>query len=283
MAHSSCERTRQDLGARHLHCTLIMKRASPIKHLLALIALTAAALPHHASGAEIIWSNVFGDTLLNSTASVDNPNPLSTQQLDATFSFELGTFGGFIPTYANIAQWAANWKVFDATNVVEGAWNVNDQNFAGADHLDVTGHSTSTFADPLDVFAQGERIYLWVFNSKDIVPGSEWALVTDSNPLDNIGSPWVMPDPADTGGFYELFLTEANEAIIGGVNGVRGPGGYTYANPPNIDNTPTTTTAFSIQTAVVPEPGSAMLVFTAAAAFLTTRRTTRKMARSTIA
>lgn len=260
-----------------------MKRASIFKHLLALIAFTAAASPHHASGAEIIFTNVFEDTLLNSTASVDNPNPLSSQQLDATFSFELGTFGGFIPTYANISQWAANWKVFDAYTVGNGGWDVPNQNVAGSDVLDTSGNSTSTAADPLDVFAQGERIYLWVFNSKDIVSGTEWALVTDNTLFDNgSASPWVMPDPADTLGFYEVRLMDANEAVIGGVNGVRGPGGYTYANPPNVSN-PNTTNGFTIQTAVVPEPGSALLVFTAAAAFLTTRRTTRKNARSTIA
>lgn len=262
-----------------------MKRASLLKLLLALIALTAAASSHRASGAEIIFYSAYGDTLLNSTASVDNPNPLSSQRLDATFSFELGTFGGFIPTYGNISQWAANWKVFDAYTVGNSGWDEPNQNIAGSDHLLPTGtptvgNSSSVEADPLDLFAQGERIYLWVFNSKSIVPGSEWALLTDSNPLDNTNSPWVMPDPSDTAS-YELHLREANEAVIGGVNGVRGPGGYTYANPPNINNTPTTTTPFSIQTAVVPEPGSALLVFTAAAAFLTTRRTTRKMARST--
>ncbi|HEY1081563.1 MAG TPA: PEP-CTERM sorting domain-containing protein [Prosthecobacter sp.] len=258
-----------------------MKRASILKHLLALISLTAVVVPHHASGAEIIWGNIFEDTLLNSSASVDNPNPLSSQQLDTTFSFEIGTFGGFIPTYANIDQWAANWKLFDGAYVSNGGWDAPNQNFAGADHLDTNGNSTSPFADPSDVFAQGERIYLWVYNSKDIVPTSEWALVTDATVLGNVGAPWVMPDPADTGGFYELFLSEADEAIIGGVNGVRGPGDYTYANPPNVSN-PNTTNGFTIQTAVVPEPGSVLLLFTAAAAFLT-RRTTRRLARSTIA
>lgn len=259
-----------------------MKRASFIKHLLAFIALSAAVLPRHASGAEIIFYNDFGDTLLNSTASVDNPNPLSSQQLDATFSFELGTFGGFIPTYANISQWATHWKVFDAYNVGNGGWDVANQNVAGSDHVDALGHPTSTAANPADVFAQGERIYLWVFNSKSILADTEWALITDSNPLDNTGSPWVMPDPTVTNGFYEVRLTEATQAVVGGVNGVRGAGSYTYVNPPNVAN-PNTSTSFSIQTAVVPEPGSALLVFVAAAAFLTTRRSTRKMARSTIA
>ncbi len=256
-----------------------MKRASLFKH-LALIALTAGvAMPHSAQGAGITWGSIFEDTLLNSTASVDNPNPIGDQQLDATFSFEIGTFGGFIPTYANINEWAANWKVFD--NAGAAGWDVDTQFFGGFDELDASGNSTSPFADPATVFTQGEHIYLWVYNSKDIVPTSEWALITNSTILGNVGSPWVMPDSTVPGGFYELVLAEADTAVIGGVNGVRGAGEYSYASLPDVFNQ-NTTTGFTIQTAVVPEPGSVLLLFSAAAAFLT-RRAARRTTRSTIA
>lgn len=253
-----------------------MKRAS-ILNLLALISAMAAASPSNALAAEVIWGSIFEDTLLNSTASVDNPNPQSTQQLDTTFSFEIGTFGGFIPTYANISDWAANWKVFDLSFAPDSnGWDTANQNFFGFAQLDTSGNSTSPDANPANVFLQGERIYLWIYNSKDIVPTSEWALVTDGT-LGNIGSAnWVIPDPADTSGSYELYLSEANEAVIGGVNGVRGAGGYTYANAPNVTN-PNTTTPFTIQTAVVPEPGSLLLLCSAAAAFMTRRAARRNI------
>ncbi len=109
-------------------------------------------------------------------------------------------------------------------------------------------------------------VYLWAFNSKVIVPGSEWALVTDGTTVGNVGDPWIIPDPADTMGSYNWSLSDASTSAIGGANGVQGPGGYSTTPP-----------VFTLQTAVVPEPGSAFLLLAAAAAHLARRA--RRMTR----
>ncbi len=105
-----------------------------------------------------------------------------------------------------------------------------------------------------------EQVYLWAYNSKLIVPTSEWALVTDLDLPGNVGSPWLTPDPTDALGSYDWQLADADAAIIGGVNGIQSDGGFN-ATPP----------AFSLQTAVVPEPGSVFLLIAAAAAHVIRR------------
>ena len=84
--------------------------------------------------------------------------------------------------------------------------------------------------------------------------------MTDGSPVGDSADDWIIPDPADTSSSFNWQLTDANSAIIGGANGVQGPGGYS-----------TTPGVFSLQTAVVPEPGSALLLLAAAAAHLTRR------------
>jgi len=212
-----------------------------------------------AGASTIFWGSQFNDELYDSNG----------QPLNGYFSFEIGTFGSFVPTIHNLNEWDTNWKLldraFDPTPAdpndgdPEG-WNVIDQFFVGTVGHDASGHSDSPDADPADVFAQNEKVYLWVYNSKVIVPTSEWALVTDSNLIGNMSNAWLVPDPADTTGSYDWQLADADEAIIGGVNGVQGEGGFAVTPP-----------SFSLQTAVVPEPGSALLIIAAAATHLLRR------------
>ncbi len=239
-----------------------MKPSSSFKH-LCLVLLTVLGLHGGASASTLFWGSEFNDLLYNS----------SGQTLDTTYSFELGTFGGFIPTYQNIDQWVANWKVIDrAYDPDVNGWNATDQFFLGVVEHNTTGNSESPDANPSDVFVQGEKIYLWAYNSKTLEATSEWALVTDNTLAGNTGNQWVVPDPLDPPGTtYDLRLSDADASIIGGVNSVQGNGGFT-ANPG----------VFSLQMAVVPEPGSALLIGAAAAAFLT-RRNSRKNARTTMA
>lgn len=239
-----------------------MKSSSHFKRLAAIV-LAMACLHGGASASTIFWGSEFNDLLFDSNG----------QALDTTYSFEIGTFGAFVPTYANIDQWAANWKVFDrAFDPDANGWNAVDQFFVGTVDHNSLGGSDSPDANPADVFIQGERIYLWAYNSKDIVPTSEWALVTDAVLAGNVANQWVIPDPADPPGTsYELRLLDADTAIVGGVNNVQGDGEF--------NATPGT---FSLQTAVVPEPGSALLLFAAAFSFAT-RRATRRLKRTTMA
>jgi hypothetical protein len=218
-----------------------------------------------ASASTVFWYSAFNDLLYDSNG----------QPLNGTYSFEIGTFGAFVPTYQNVDQWEANWKVFDRTfdptpldpndGDPEG-WNVLDQFFTATVGFTETpanpllGTSDSTDANPSHTFAMNEQVYLWAYNSKLIVPTSEWALVTDLDLLGNVGSPWLIPDPTDALGTYDWQLADADAAIIGGVNGIQSDGGFN-ATPP----------AFSLQTAVVPEPGSIILLLAAAAAHVIRR------------
>lgn len=222
-------------------------------YLTRLLCLALALLWTHGSQAStVFWYSNFNDNLFDSSG-----NPL-----DATYTFELGTFtGGFTPTYQNVDQWQANWQVIDlAYDPDSNGWNSTEQFFGGTVDFHTDGTSESTRYTSTDVFTQGFVVYLWAFNSKSIVPGSEWALVTDGSPVGDQTDDWIIPDPLDTDGLFSWQLTDANSAIIGGANGVQGPG--TYSTTPGV---------FSLQTAVVPEPGSALLILAAAAVHLARR------------
>lgn len=201
----------------------------------------------------VFWGSQFNDLLFDSQGVA----------LDGNYSFEIGSFtSGFVPTMHNISQWQANWKVldriFDPTPADPNdgdpqGWNEPLQFFVGTVDHTITGTSSAPDANPLDVFAQGDVAYLWAYNSKNIVPGSEWALVADGSQSGDLGDDWTFVSPTNTNSF-NWQLTDANDAIIGGANGVR-EGGTFSATP----------TTFSLQTAVVPEPGSALLLLAAAA------------------
>ena len=227
-----------------------MKTSSHLPRFLGLAL--ALAWIQGAQASTVFWGSNFQDNLFTS----------SGQPLDPTYSFEIGTFtSGFTPTYQNVDQWQANWEVIDrAYDPDANGWNSTDQFFVGTVGFNTDGTSDSPDADPAYAFTQGDTVYLWAYNSKDIVPSSEWALVTDGTTAGNTGDPWVIPDPADTAGSYNWNLADASTAVIGGANGVQGDGTYTSTPP-----------VFSLQTAVVPEPGSAFLLLAAAAAHLARR------------
>jgi hypothetical protein len=233
---------------------LPMKPPSRINPLVAFFGVMAW-LCCGASASTVFWGSVFNDTLFNSNG----------QPLDTSYSFEMGSFGAFTPTYQNVDQWAANWKVFDRAFAPDAnGWNALYQFFTGTVNHDLGGHSDSSDANPADVFTQNEVAYLWVYNSKSIVPSSEWALVTDSSNTANV---WRFPNPADAAGSYNWDLALADQAVIGGVSSTQGPG--TFGTDPG---------GFSLQTHAVPEPGSAFLLFCSAVACVVrrTRRETRR-------
>jgi hypothetical protein len=238
-------------------------KAKPTLWQLAIFALVLAWQPSSATASTVWWFSGVPDLLYDSAG----------QALDGYYSFEIGSFGSFVPTYQNVDQWEANWKVFDRAYDPTPAdpndgdpegWNADPlfQFFGGnADH-DTSGFSSSPdalgFPTPTEVFGQDEVAYLWVYNSKTIEPSSEWALVTNSS---NTPNNWRFPDPADTAGSYNWDLADADQVIIGGVNDTQGDGTYT------VD--PGT---FSLQTHVVPEPGSALLVLLTYGTWLSRRR-----------
>lgn len=227
----------------------LMKKPTYLNRFLCLAL--ALAWNQGAQASTVFWGSAFNDNLFDSSGNI----------LDATYSFEIGTFtGGFTPTYQNVDQWQANWHMIDYASAPDSnGWNPlpspAGQYFGGTVDFHVDGTSESTRYISPDVYTQGDAVYLWAFNSKVIVPSSEWALVGNS------ASVWDIPDPLDTTGSYTWQLADANTTVIGGANGVQGPGAYS-----------TTPGTFSLQTAVVPEPGSAFLLLAAAAAHLTRRK-----------
>jgi hypothetical protein len=206
--------------------------------------------PHRAEAASIAWGSGFEATLLNSAG-----NPL-----DASFSFELGSFGSFVPTLLNFNDWANHWKVFDRAFESDAngwAWDESERFFVGFAGHQSDGTSDSPQATPGAVFNEGEQIYLWVFNSKALLESSEWALVSDFSGSINGGDAWSFPDPTIPSSVtFDIQLSDADTAIIGGVNGTRGAGDFAA-----------TPTEFHIQTATlpIPEPSSLLLVFLSAA------------------
>ena len=221
-----------------------MKSHSVLKLILSL-ALVGMCTPARSS--TISWGSDF--------SSFPIPELLTSggTPLDATYSFEIGSFGSFTPTLSNISDWQANWKVFDRSYDPTPAdsgdgdpfgWNPG-MFFVGVETLNASGGSDSPDANPTDVFGVGEVAYLWAYNSKSIVPGSEWALVMDSN---NSPTSWQFAAPTDPDSAWSL--ATADTAIIGSVN------------PSSV---------LALQTAPVPEPGSAFLLFVAAATHLIRR------------
>jgi hypothetical protein len=220
--------------------------STPIK--LLLLAILFVTRPSVSDGASISWNSNFQSVLIDSAG-----NPL-----EQSFSFEMGTFGGFAPTYANMSDWASNWKVFDKAYLDDpNGWNWENSFFTRSVTHEADGTSSSPFANPPNtlspnVFSQNETVYLWVYNTKTLAEGAEWALVTDGLSGDNTYGRWLIPDPSESSASYEWHLDDARELVVGGANNVRGAGQFS-ANP----------SIFSLQTAAVPEPTSALLVLSA--------------------
>ncbi|MES2595907.1 MAG: PEP-CTERM sorting domain-containing protein [Verrucomicrobiota bacterium] len=197
-----------------------------------------------ALGTSISWLDAEGDVLVNPTGTA----------LDSSFIFEIGTFGSFVPTDANLDQWAANWKVFDRAVAGDG-WNPALGYFTSNAQLSETvtpGVGQSSFS--AETFQSGEVAYLWVYNALDLEPTSQWALVRDSTNNGALSPSWLMPT-ADDNAFDSIDwdLLQADQAILGMVNGVQGGGDYTPISNPGGG-------VAWLQLAAVPEPGSCLLL-----------------------
>lgn len=191
--------------------------------------------------------------------------------LDNSFLFEIGTFiNGFVPTGSNVADWNANWIIFDRTTlntelVDTGTEFVPLNYFNSSANHQTNAQSSSMFTTPGATFPQNTQAYLWVYNSKSISFTSEWALVADLIPsgIEGEGDSWRFPSPADDIGIPLTWsLSGAETALYGSVRdgASRGDGEYTV--------TPAT---FSLQTHQVPEPGAALLIASAGLLFMMRR------------
>jgi hypothetical protein len=237
---------------------------------IAGIALVlCAASP--AKAVTVAWGNSPLDTVMDSYG-----NELS----EPPFLFQLGVFDGiFVPTLDNVSEWAANWRVFDESGyenmVGDPPEPVLDVFYSEArfveyiDPLDnpegyVVGGSTSDAANADNTynFAQ-KQAYIWIRNSDNPVPGTEWFLATAPS--------WVFPTPSlqccDTAIVNWEVQDIANSAtlpVFGAASQYVG-GGYS-SNPTSPANTIQTYT-------FIPEPSSAL--FSAVSALVLLRRRRR--------
>ena len=206
--------------------------------LLLFACLLLVVAPSRAS--TLIWGSSPGDELYTSYGA----------PLDDNFTFELGTFGSFIPTLANADQWLSNWKLFDRAEApAVNGWN-SGAGFIASGATITTGYiSDSPYASSSVTFAEGEQVYIWAYNTLTYAQGAEWALITNDTTDGNANDNWVIPAPECCGdSTFEYRIEQATSVPLGGVNGDRGPGTFS-ADPPT----------YQLQTAAVPEPGSAML------------------------
>ena len=105
-------------------------------------------------------------------ANVDGSGSLLTSD----YTFELGAFtGSFVPTAANINNWAANWEGLGRT-----AYNQQVMTFSGVALLE---SNTAPFQ-------AGSRAYIWDYNNSN---PQQWVLMTHWS--------WLWPNAA-AGGLF---------------------------------------------------------------------------------
>ncbi len=228
-------------------------RASAVWAFCALLLL-AASPP--AISSTIYWGSAVNDRLYD---SYGNP-------LDDSFIFELGTFGDFVPTDDNLDFWLENWKVLDRVSYVDGGWDPDTGFFSSSFSLLHDGTSSNTGVGSF-VFSPGEQAYIWAYNSQTLnLETSEWALITNNSTDGNSDDDWIIPAlPLECGcgggdESLEWRLSTATQPDFGGINDAYGPG--------NVSDSPS---SFTLQTAILPEPGGVLLLLSAAS-FLGLRR-----------
>ncbi len=222
-----------------------------------------------AAATTINWGTYLGPTTLlyDSTGAA----------LDDDYFFELGSFGTFIPTEANMTEWLTNWKPFDrAYAPAAGGWISSSGTVAAGAVLEPDFTTDNTALSQTNTFAVGEQAYIWVY--QDTVgnpsptptygPGMEWALVTNNATDGNVTDDWLFVAPSGhSGTTLDWRIEDATAKPFGGVNNGQGPGSYT--------NLPADFVLQTATLAAIPEPGSALLLSLGTLACLRRRRSSK--------
>lgn len=177
------------------------------------LGMSQAGAPH-----TIVWTDALLDNDITS-----NGTPLSS-----AFNFELGTFGSsFIPEEANLPLWRANWKLLDTTTYNDATKYFGDQAIQNWDTDDSSWHPdvSAAPADPATSFAEGEQVYIWIYNNLDQDETTEWGVYTRTGT-----GAWKLPDYIG-GGQPDLtqymVMSEANATPFGGTPVGQGLGSFT--------------------------------------------------------
>jgi hypothetical protein len=246
-----------------------------ILHYRTLAFIVLIILSGTASAAELKWSTLgldpqtpSDDRILNASGSMID-NALASSGPLGNFTFELGSFntsGGWTPSINNVNEWASRWKLFGRSDQANGEWNPTTQKLLAIE----TFNSNGTSSDPASTatFSDGEILYLWLYNTKNLITGAEWSLFRDGSGLgsgDPGDDPWVMPLASDEE-ILDMDPFFADQVIVGAINGINGAG--TYTPQTYIPN------SMQIQTAIIPipEPSSACFLMLSAALSLLPRK-----------
>ncbi|MEN9974140.1 MAG: hypothetical protein RLZZ282_146 [Verrucomicrobiota bacterium] len=191
------------------------------------------------------------------------------QTLDDSYVFELGAFEtGFEPVEGNANDWAAHWQTFDRAvyNGVEvspaeddGVWGY----FTSSVQMLANGHSSNPAYTNLGMDFQELDAYLWVSNGSVSEPGTQWLLARAEG--------WKFPtykncceEPSAVPSIQWSVSDMTNHEVTpvwGNQDGHIGAGIVSVTN-----------SAFTLQTAIVPEPTSACLLGLGAFAAVMRRR-----------
>lgn len=155
------------------------------------------------------------------------------------FSYEIGTFGSFVPTESNIDQWAANWHVFDGDPNFFQLGSTNYGLYFDSAGLSSSQKTNSNYsgADTSYTFSPGQQAYVWVFNNNDynsINTSTEWALYTQLiDGSSTIDKAWQMPNASSSTTTRSWFVSSADTAVWGGVDSGSDVGGGNIVSTPS--------------------------------------------------
>ena len=190
-----------------------------------------------------------------------NGDPILTPD----FTYELGVFQDpnsgdpFTPTAQNVVVWEENWVSVDSSML----------------NPDTGAYGGSVESDVFAGIPAGSRVYIWGFDSQDLTPAPEWVLFTGTTPsATNPGAPtstdWLSPDGSLSQANLSLDFEPqtADTAIVGRIPGTGSdPGDFGGEISDPVVLGPNT-----IQTAIVPEPSSGILLLIAGSFGLLVRR-----------
>ncbi len=183
--------------------------------------------------------------------------------LDQSYAFELGAFvPDFAPDETNVEEWAANWRTFDRA-AYNGFETPEDDGiygyFTSSVQMTEGGHSSNPAYSSLGLNFQDLPAYVWIYNSTNPVPGTEWLLARSDS--------WIFPsyvdccenDPPLQWSVSDLDTEDV--PLYGSQGGVPGAGVFTN------------TDVHTLQTyTFVPEPSSLIFVSLAGSLMVLRRR-----------